>query len=560
MPDQSLVLTALLHPVTAVAGLLITAVPGRTQLIHLSPVDVLIIVVYFAMVLFIGFYVKSGTRTSKEFFMAGREMTAWIAGLSFVSANLGSLELMGWAGSTYQYGILALHAYWVGAIPAILFLGLVMMPFYYISKVYSVPGYLHLRFGNPTRAFSAISFAFMTILMSGINMYSMALVMKVVLGWNLNFSIWLSSLVVAIYVALGGLRSAIFNEILQFVLIWAGALLVPILGMIEVGGWRNLTQRIQANLGRSDYTHLWSTMGHFKDNPMGIHWTGLVLGWGFVLAFGYWTTDFLVVQRVLAANSLRSARLAPIIGAAFKMMVPLIVIVPGLLALAVLPFHLVPESVAVVTNGHSYNEVLPLMLVRYCGPGLIGLGVTALIAGFMSGMAGNVSAFSTVWTYDIYGAFLNKKAARCALRGDGPLVHADRRVGIRSHCLPGAAFRQHHGLCHATFQLLYRAAFRNRDLGHVVEACNRPGRLLGAACRYGHFDQPLDLGGKEPVGLTLCRALSGRKRYGGEFISCLVGLVSLCGRYRTGEPDDKAAERARVGRIGHGSHHLAGEG
>jgi solute:Na+ symporter, SSS family len=389
---------------------LLILLPARAQLIHLSAVDVAIIAVYFAMVLFIGFYVKSSTRTSNEFFMAGREMTAWIAGLSFVSANLGSLELMGWAGSTYQYGILALHAYWVGAIPAMLFLGLVMMPFYYISKTYSVPGYLHLRFGNATRAFSAVSFAFMTILMSGINMYSMALVMKVVLGWDLDFSIWLSSAVVAIYVALGGLRSAIFNEILQFVLIWAGALLIPILGMIEVGGWRNLTHQIQTNLGRSDYTHLWSTLGHFKGNPMGVHWTGIIFGWGFVLAFGYWTTDFLVVQRVLAANSLRSARLAPIIGAAFKMMVPLIVILPGLLALAVLPFHLLPEEVAVATNGHSYNEVLPLMLVRYCGPGLIGLGVTALIAGFMSGMAGNVSAFSTVWTYDIYGAFLNKKA------------------------------------------------------------------------------------------------------------------------------------------------------
>jgi solute:Na+ symporter, SSS family len=198
---------------------LLILLPARAQLIHLSAVDVAIIAVYFAMVLFIGFYVKSSTTTSNEFFMAGREMTAWIAGLSFVSANLGSLELMGWAGSTYQYGILALHAYWVGAIPAMLFLGLVMMPFYYISKTYSVPGYLHLRFGNATRAFSAVSFAFMTILMSGINMYSMALVMKVVLGWDLNFSIWLSSAVVAIYVALGGLRSAIFNEILQFVLI-----------------------------------------------------------------------------------------------------------------------------------------------------------------------------------------------------------------------------------------------------------------------------------------------------------------------------------------------------
>src|ERR1700689_3866587 len=196
MPDQSLVLTALLQPVTAGARFLITAVPARTQLIHLSPVDVLIIAIYFVMVLFIGFYVKSGTRTSKEFFMAGREMTAWIAGLSFVSANLGSLEMMGWAGSTYQYGILAMHWYWIGAIPAMLFLGIVMMPFYYISKTHSVPGYLKLRYGDGARALSAVSFAFMTILMSGINMYSMAIVMQTVLGWNINFSIWVGAITV----------------------------------------------------------------------------------------------------------------------------------------------------------------------------------------------------------------------------------------------------------------------------------------------------------------------------------------------------------------------------
>ena len=390
--------------------LLLTTPSPKTQLIHLSAIDIFIIVVYFIFVTFIGFYVKDSSKSSEEFFMAGREMTAWIAGLSFMSANLGALELMGWAGSAYQYGILATHAYWIGAVPAMLFLGIVMMPFYYISKANSVPGYLHQRFGSPTRAFSAVSFAFMTILMSGINMYSMALVMKVVLNWDLNFSIWLSSLVVAIYVAVGGLRSAVFNEVLQFVLIWAGALLIPILGLIEVGGWRNLMRQIETNLGRTDYTHLWSPLGHFNQNPMGVHWTGVVLGWGFVLSFGYWTTDFLVVQRVLAAKNLRAAQMAPIIGAAFKMMVPLIVILPGLLALSVLPIHLLPENIAVATNGHSYNEVLPLMLVRYCGPGLIGLGVTALIAGFMSGMAGNVSAFSTVWTYDIYGAFLNKKA------------------------------------------------------------------------------------------------------------------------------------------------------
>jgi SSS family solute:Na+ symporter len=380
------------------------------SLAHLNGVDILVIAVYFAIVIFIGFYLKGSTNTSEEFFMAGREMTAWIAGLSFVSANLGSLELMGWAGSAYQYGILATHWYWIGAIPAMLFLGIVMMPFYYISKTHSVPGYLHLRYGDGARALSAVSFAFMTVLMSGINMYSMAIVMKVVLGWNLNFSIWVSSITVALYVALGGLRSAIFNEVLQFLLIWLGALLVPILGLIEVGGWSNLRQQILTNLGRTDYVHMWSTLGHFHDNPMGVHWTGIVFGLGLVISFGYWTTDFLVVQRVLSAHNLRAARMAPIIGAGFKMAVPFIVILPGLLALSVLPFHLVGETQAVATGQHSYNEVLPLMLVRYCSPGLLGLGVTALIAGFMSGMAGNVSAFSTVWTYDIYGAFLNKKA------------------------------------------------------------------------------------------------------------------------------------------------------
>src|SRR5436853_5988137 len=389
---------------------LLFASADASRLVRLSTVDLVIIVFYFALVLAIGFYLKERSNTGEDFFMAGREMTAWIAGLSFLSANLGSLELMGWAGAAYQYGILAAHWYWIGAIPAMLFLALVMMPFYYISRTHSVPGYLKLRFGESSRALSAISFAFMTVLMSGINMYSMALVMKVVLGWDIHFSIWVSSLTVAIYVALGGLRSAIFNEVLQFILIWAGALLIPILGLVETGGWSNLKDQIARNAS-VDYTHLWSTLGSFKDNPMGIHWTGIVFGLGWVISFGYWTTDFLVVQRVLTAKDLRAAKMAPIIGAAFKMMVPFIVIVPGLLGLALLPMKLVGEADAVATGGHSYNEVLPLMLARYCGPGLLGLGITALIAGFMSGMAGNVSAFATVWTYDIYRPFIRKVAS-----------------------------------------------------------------------------------------------------------------------------------------------------
>src|ERR1700712_5722278 len=296
-------------PIASVSAILVTS-----QLTHLSPVDIIILLLYFAVVVFIGFYVKGSTNTSEEFFLAGREMTAWIAGLSFVSANLGSLELMGWAGSAYQYGILATHWYWIGAIPAMLFLGIVMMPFYYISKTHSVPGYLQLRFGEGARALSAVSFGFMTVLMSGVNMYSMALVMKVVLGWDINFSIWVGAITVAIYVMLGGLRSAIINEVLQFVLIWAGAAMIPILGLIEAGGWHNLKAHIAANVGSSDYTHLWSTLGTFKGNPMGVHWTGIVFGLGAVISFGYWTTDFLVVQRVLSAPNLRAAKMAPGIG------------------------------------------------------------------------------------------------------------------------------------------------------------------------------------------------------------------------------------------------------
>jgi SSS family solute:Na+ symporter len=372
-----------------------------SSLVSLDWVDSLIIAIYFLFVLGIGYYLLRFTKTGEDFFMAGRKMTMWIAGLSFVAANLGSLELMGWAASAYQYGILATHWYWVGAIPAMLFLAIVMMPFYYISKTHSVPGYLKLRYGESASMLSAVSFGFMTVLMSGINMYAMALVMKVVLGWDIHFSIWVSSITVMIYVVLGGLLSAIFNEVLQFMLIWLGALIIPILGLVEAGGWAGMVAKIHQNFPVGDYTHLWSTLGSFKDNPMGIHWTGIVFGLGACISMAYWTTDFLVVQRVLAAKDLRAAKMAPIIGAGFKMMVPFIVILPGLLGLALMP-GLVGEDIAAKTGAHSFNEVLPLMLARYAGPGLLGLGITALIAGFMSGMAGNVSAFATVWTYDIY--------------------------------------------------------------------------------------------------------------------------------------------------------------
>jgi len=421
-------------------------------LAHLRSLDVVVIALYFAMVLWIGFYLKGRSNTGEDFFMAGREMTAWIAGLSFVSANLGSLELMGWAGAAYQYGILATHWYWIGAIPAMLFLGLMMMPFYYVSKTHSVPGYLNLRYGEHARTVAALAFGLEMVLMSGVNMFAMAVVMKVVLGWDINFSIIVSSVAVALYVGLGGLRSAIFNEVLQFVLIWGGALLVPILGLVQAGGWDGLKAKIFANLNSDSYFHLWRDTGSFAANPMGVHWTGIVFGLGFVISFGYWTTDFLVVQRVLSAHNLRAARMAPIIGSIFKMAVPFIVILPGLLGLVLLQNpdgsrrQLVGEDVVAacaasstgtpdnpaacsaamdktllsaeyqqkVLSGssgaalQSYNQALPLMMARYLGPGLLGLGITALIAGFMSGMAGNVSAFSTVWTYDIYKPLIHK--------------------------------------------------------------------------------------------------------------------------------------------------------
>src|SRR5215472_524965 len=386
------------------------AMTNGDRLMSLKAPDLAIIVVYFAMVLGIGVYLKRYAKSGEDFFLAGREMTLWVAGLSFLSANLGAIELMGWAASAYEYGIQAAHFYWVAAFPAMIILGLVMMPFYYISKTHSVPGYLQLRYGEGTRALSGVSFAVMTILMSGINMYAMALVMKVIAGWNIHLSIWVSSITVAIYVAMGGLFSAIFNEVLQFFLIWLGALLIPILGLIEAGGWSGVVARIHRNFPDGDYTHLWRTLGSFSGNPMGVHWTGIVFGLGGAIACGYWTTDFLVVQRALAAKDLRAARMAPILASYFKMAVPFIVILPGLLGLALLPFKLVPET-ALAAGQHSYNEVLPLMLARYCGPGLLGLGITALIAGFMSGMAGNVSAFATVWTYDIYRPYVHKGAS-----------------------------------------------------------------------------------------------------------------------------------------------------
>jgi SSS family solute:Na+ symporter len=407
------------------AGEARAAEPGASaSLLRLGAVDLAVVAIYFAVCLAIGFYLKKYASTGEDFFMAGRKMTAWVAGLSFISANLSSLETMGWSAMAYQYGMLGAHAYLIGAIPAILFLAVVMMPFYYISRTHSVPGYLQLRYGEGARSVAGISFTFLTVMVSGASMFAMAKILNLLLGWDIHLSIWASSVTVAVYVTLGGLLSAVFNEVLQFFLIWLGTLLVPILGLIHAGGWDRMMKAVQRNapivhptVQNADFTSLWRNLGSFDTNPMGIDWFGMVFGLGLAVSFGYWCTDFLQVQRVIVAKNLRSAQNGTLIGAALKMCVPIIVTLPGLLGLAVLcagdgsPLVLVPESDPRARITHNtFNDVLPLLMGQYLGPGLLGLGVTAMIAGFMSGMAGNVTAFATVWTYDVYKPLFRRNA------------------------------------------------------------------------------------------------------------------------------------------------------
>jgi SSS family solute:Na+ symporter len=374
--------------------------------IGLSFADWLIIAIYFGFIIGIGFYLRKYTKSQDDFFLAGRKNSSWVAGLAFLSANLGALELLGMTGNTYKYGMYVAHFYWIGAIPAMLFLGIYMMPFYYSSKIKSVPGYLKLRFDEKTRVLNGIAFAIMTLLVSGINLYAMALVLHTFLGWHWDLSMWISAITVGIYVTMSGLLSAIFTEIIQFFLIWFGLFLVSILGIVEIGSINQIFARVP-----EAFNTLWSTSGDPSQNGMMITWGGIVLGLGFVLSFGYWTTDFLVVQRAFSAKDLRSARMTPILASFFKMAVPFIVILAGLIALVLAND---PHSgfALLKDNGQiNYDSALPLLIARYYPRGLVGLGVTALLAGFMAGQAGNVSAFNTVWTYDIYKSVINKKAS-----------------------------------------------------------------------------------------------------------------------------------------------------
>ncbi|HZZ57491.1 MAG TPA: sodium:solute symporter family protein, partial [Opitutaceae bacterium] len=383
-----------------------------TPSLSLNFLDSSILVIYFVFVLGIGWALKRHIKGSSDFFLSGRSIPAWITGLAFLSANLGAQEVMGMAASGAKYGIMTSHFYWVGAIPAMVFLGLFMMPFYYGSKARSVPEYLRMRFDEKTRGLNAISFAVMTVFSSGISLYTMALLLQVLLGWSLNTGILLSAVIVLIYICLGGLTSAIYNEVMQFFMIVFGFAPLAWLGLRDAGGWSGLKVRLHAvaeqqHFAPDTWTASWKHLGHASQNPMGVEWFALVMGLGFVLSFGYWCTDFLVVQRAMAAKSMGSARRTPLIAAFPKMLFPFLVILPGMVAVALLTDH--KGGFSLPSDGHGqldYNMVIPQMLAHYMPHGLLGLGFTALMASFMSGMAGNVTAFNTVWTYDIYQSYI----------------------------------------------------------------------------------------------------------------------------------------------------------
>lgn len=386
--------------------------------IELAPVDYLILATYLLFVTGIGFILKRHMKTSEDFFLSGRSIPAWITGLAFLSANLGAQEVMGMAASGAKYGIATSHFYWVGAIPAMVFVGVFMMPFYYGSRARSVPEYLKLRFDEKTRGLNAISFAVMTVFSSGISLYAMGILLAALLGWDFNASILLSAFFVLAYIFLGGLTSAIYNEVLQFFLIVAGFVPLVFLGLRDVGGWDNLVQRLSTvstsqGYAAGAFTSSWRHLDQASHNPMGVEWFSMMMGLGFVLSFGYWCTDFLVVQRAMAANSMSAAQRTPLIAAIPKMMFPALVILPGMIAIA-LTMTSAPGGFALPKKPDgtfNFDMTIPMMLAHYFPPGMLGLGLTALLASFMSGMAGNVTAFNTVWTYDIYQAYIRRNAS-----------------------------------------------------------------------------------------------------------------------------------------------------
>ena len=379
--------------------------------VHPGTIDYVILGAYFLCVLGIGWILRPFMRTGEDFFLSGRALPAWITGLAFLSANLGAQEVIGMGASGAKYGMMTAHFYW-GAIPAMVFVGVFMMPFYYGARVRSVPEYLKLRYDEKTRGFNAISFAVMTIFSSGISMYALAKLLGVMLGWDFSASILIAAAIVLLYIVMGGLTSAIYNEVLQFFLIVAGFLPLVFLALRDAGGWSGVQSRLAgvavgAGYRPDAWTRTWGIMGEASRNPMGVEWFGMAFGLVFVLGFGYWCTDFLVVQRALAARSMSAARRTPLIAAVPKMLFPLLVILPGMIAIALTTGGGSTGFALPAKDGsYDYDMAIPLMLAHYLPSGVLGLGLTALMASFMSGMAGNVTAFNTVWTYDIYQSYI----------------------------------------------------------------------------------------------------------------------------------------------------------
>ena len=379
----------------------------------LGTIDWTIILIYFIFVLGIGWALRKYMKDSSAFLEAGRSLPAWVTGLAFISANLGAIEMIGMAASGAKYGMMTVHFYFIGAIPAMIFLAIFMMPFYYGSKARSVPEYLKLRFDEKTRGFNAFAFAIMTVFSSGISMYALALLATVIMplqiDWNIlglhigefDFYLIISAVIVLVYMVLGGLTSAIYNEVLQFFLIVVGFAPLVFIGLREIGGWEGLKANLPENM-----MHSWKFTGSADANPLGVEWFAVIMGLGFVLSFGYWTTNFLVVQRAMAAGSMSAARKTPLIGALPKMFLPALVVIPGMIALALANMGELDIPLKAGTDVQDFDKVIPVLLMRYMPMGVLGLGITALMASFMSGMAGNVSAFNTVFTFDIYQAYI----------------------------------------------------------------------------------------------------------------------------------------------------------
>jgi SSS family solute:Na+ symporter len=372
--------------------------------VHAGAVDYAILAVYFLVVLGIGFAARRYVRTGLDFFLSGRSMPAWITGLAFIAANLGALEILGLAANGAKYGAATVHFYWIGAIPAMVFLGIVMMPFYYNSKVRSVPEYLRLRFNDPTHVLNSLSFAVATVLIAGVNLFAMALVIRLLLGWPLALSIVLAAGIVLVYITLGGLSSAIYNEVLQFFVIMAGLVPLTIVGLKAVGGWSGLQDKVSAAKALGPLAlHPWQGTGvGGVTNPIGANWISIVFGLGFVLSFGYWTTNFAEVQRALAAKNLSAARRTPLIGAFPKMLIPFVVVVPGLIAAVSV------KGLGAKTGDLQFNNAIPILISKYLPTGMLGIAITGLLAAFMAGVAANVTAFNTVVSYDLWQAYVRK--------------------------------------------------------------------------------------------------------------------------------------------------------